>query len=70
MMCWGMEFTSSEYVAKHLYDWAKARWPEVSAIRIYETPQNNGGVSGGMNKADTSLPGLSGQPIANGKMDH
>ena len=23
-----------------------------------------------MNKADTSLPGLSGQPIANGKMDH
>ena len=35
----GDEFTSSEYVAKHLFDWAKARWPEVSAMRIYETPK-------------------------------
>ena len=32
--------TSTEYLAKHLYDWSKKRWPEVSAVHVMETPKN------------------------------
>lgn len=32
--------TTAEYIAKHLYDWSKARWPEVSAVRVHETPKS------------------------------
>ena len=35
----GDAFVSTEYVAKHFYDWCHARWPEVSAVRVYETPK-------------------------------
>ncbi|MGK0272878.1 MAG: 6-pyruvoyltetrahydropterin/6-carboxytetrahydropterin synthase, partial [Cocleimonas sp.] len=31
--------TTAEFMAKFLYDWAKAKWPEVSAMRISETPK-------------------------------
>ena len=31
--------TSAENVARHLYDWCKARWPQCSAVRVSETPK-------------------------------
>ncbi|NLJ93252.1 MAG: 6-carboxytetrahydropterin synthase QueD [Aeromonadales bacterium] len=31
--------TTAERLAKHLFEWAKARWPEVSAIAVSETPK-------------------------------
>ncbi len=31
--------TSAENLAKFLYDWAKARWSQVSAVRVSETPK-------------------------------
>lgn len=33
--------TSAESLAKHLYDWCKKRWPEVSAVRVQETPRSS-----------------------------
>lgn len=30
---------TAENLARHLYDWCRARWPEVSAVRISETPR-------------------------------
>ena len=30
---------TSEWLARTLYDWAKARWPEVTAMRVSETPK-------------------------------
>ena len=30
---------STEYLAKHFYDWCKERWPEVAAVRVQETPK-------------------------------
>lgn len=35
----GDDCVTSEQLAKHLYDWCKARWPEISAIRVAETPK-------------------------------
>lgn len=31
--------SSAENIARFLYDFAKARWPEVAAVRISETPR-------------------------------
>lgn len=33
----GHDRTTSEVIAKWIYDWCKARWPEVVAVRISET---------------------------------
>jgi 6-pyruvoyltetrahydropterin/6-carboxytetrahydropterin synthase len=35
----GHDQTTSEVIAKWIYDWCKARWPEVVAVRVSETPQ-------------------------------
>ena len=35
----GENNTSAEQIAKYLYDWANARWPEVVAVRVRETPK-------------------------------
>lgn len=31
--------TSAENLAKHLFDWAKSRWGQVTAVRVSETPK-------------------------------
>jgi 6-pyruvoyltetrahydropterin/6-carboxytetrahydropterin synthase len=31
--------TSGEYIAQHLYHWAKQRWKQVLAVRVSETPK-------------------------------
>lgn len=31
--------TSAENLAKHLFDWAKAHWPETIGMRVSETPK-------------------------------
>lgn len=35
----GHDQTTSEVITKWLYDWCSARWPEVAAVRISETPK-------------------------------
>lgn len=30
---------STEHLAKHFYEWCSSRWPEVSAVRVQETPK-------------------------------
>lgn len=35
----GDECVTAERLARHLYDWARARWPEVSAVSVSETPK-------------------------------
>jgi 6-pyruvoyltetrahydropterin/6-carboxytetrahydropterin synthase len=30
---------TSEQLARHFYDWCKTRWPEVTAVRVSETPR-------------------------------
>mgnify|MGYP002713022144 CR=1 FL=1 len=35
----GDDQVTAELMAKHLYDWCKAKWPETSAVRISETPK-------------------------------
>lgn len=30
---------TSEYLAKHFFDWCKERFPETSAVRVSETPK-------------------------------
>jgi len=35
----GNDGTTAERMAKHFYDWCKARWSEVSAARVSETPK-------------------------------
>ena len=37
----GENNTTAEQIAKHIYDWAKSRWEEVSAVRVRETPKTN-----------------------------
>ncbi len=37
----GDDQVTAEHLAKHLYDWCKARWPEVSAVRVSETPKTH-----------------------------
>jgi 6-pyruvoyltetrahydropterin/6-carboxytetrahydropterin synthase len=34
----GHDQTTSEVIAKWIYDWCKQRWPEVVAIRVSESP--------------------------------
>ncbi len=34
----GHDRTTAEVISKWLYDWCKARWPEVVAVRVSETP--------------------------------
>lgn len=31
--------STAENLARHLHDWCKARWPEVVAVRVSETPR-------------------------------
>jgi 6-pyruvoyltetrahydropterin/6-carboxytetrahydropterin synthase len=31
--------TSAEALARHFYDWCKARWPQTAAVRVSETPK-------------------------------
>ena len=35
----GHDDTTAENLAHFLYDWAKQKWPEVTAIRVSETPK-------------------------------
>ena len=35
----GHDSVTAEFLAKSLYDWCKARWPETSAVRVSETPK-------------------------------
>ena len=35
----GHNRTTAEVIGKWLYDWSKARWPEVIAVRVQETPK-------------------------------
>jgi len=35
----GDDGVTAERMAKHFYDWCAARWPEVSAIKVSETPK-------------------------------
>ncbi|WP_343312936.1 6-carboxytetrahydropterin synthase QueD [Brucella sp. BE17] len=35
----GHDGVTAEYLAKHLFDWSHARWAEVSAVRVSETPK-------------------------------
>jgi len=30
---------TAEHLAKHLYDWSRSRWAEISAVRVSETPK-------------------------------
>ncbi|OUD09331.1 6-carboxytetrahydropterin synthase QueD [Marivivens niveibacter] len=32
-------YSTAENMAKHFYDWCKARWPETSAVKVSETPK-------------------------------
>lgn len=31
--------STAENLARHLYDWCRARWPETAAVRVSETPK-------------------------------
>lgn len=31
--------STAENMAKHFFDWCRARWPEVTAVKISETPK-------------------------------
>jgi 6-pyruvoyltetrahydropterin/6-carboxytetrahydropterin synthase len=35
----GDDGVTAERLAKHIFDWSKERWVEVSAVRISETPK-------------------------------
>ncbi|WP_420549122.1 6-pyruvoyl trahydropterin synthase family protein [Curvivirga sp.] len=35
----GDDLTTAESLARHLYNWCKSRWPEVSAVAVSETPK-------------------------------
>lgn len=35
----GDDGTTAEALAKHLYDWSRARWQDVTAVRVSETPK-------------------------------
>jgi 6-pyruvoyltetrahydropterin/6-carboxytetrahydropterin synthase len=34
----GHDRTTAEEIARYFFEWCKARWPEVSAVRVSETP--------------------------------
>ena len=31
--------STAEALARHFFDWSRARWPEVAAVRVSETPK-------------------------------
>jgi len=31
--------STAENLAKHFYDWCKARWPETASVKVSETPK-------------------------------
>ncbi|MBL4767784.1 MAG: 6-carboxytetrahydropterin synthase QueD [Rhodobacteraceae bacterium] len=31
--------TTAENLAKHFFDWCQLRWPEISSVRVSETPK-------------------------------
>ncbi len=33
------EPSTAENLARHFFDWCRARWPEVSAVKVSETPK-------------------------------
>ena len=35
----GDDKATAEALAKHFYEWCRARWPEVTAVRVHETPK-------------------------------
>ncbi|HBR68686.1 MAG TPA: 6-carboxytetrahydropterin synthase QueD [Rhodospirillaceae bacterium] len=35
----GDDKTTAEHLARHFFDWCRSKWPEVSAVRISETPR-------------------------------
>jgi len=35
----GDDCVTAERMAKHLYDWCAARWPETVAVKVSETPK-------------------------------
>ena len=35
----GHDRTTAEVIAKWLFDWCRARWPEVTCVRVSETPK-------------------------------
>ncbi|MPV85339.1 6-pyruvoyl trahydropterin synthase family protein [Ostreibacterium oceani] len=35
----GDDCVTAELIAKHLYEWCHARWPEVVAVSVMETPK-------------------------------
>lgn len=36
----GDDNVTAEQIAKYIFDWCKARWSEVSAVRVSETPKS------------------------------
>ncbi len=36
----GDDATSAESLARHFYEWCKERWPEVTAVRVSESPKS------------------------------
>lgn len=36
----GDNHVTAELIAKHFYDWCKEKWPEVTAVRVKETPKS------------------------------
>lgn len=36
----GDDSVTAEQIAKHFFDWCKAQWPEVTAVRVRETPKS------------------------------
>ena len=35
----GDDMVTAERMAKHFYDWCRAKWPEVSAVKVSENPK-------------------------------
>ena len=35
----GHDRTTSEVIAKWIYDWCSVHWPEIAAVRVSETPR-------------------------------
>jgi len=35
----GDDCVTAERMARHLYDWCAARWPETAAVKVSETPK-------------------------------
>ncbi len=33
------DMVTAEFLARHFYQWCRARWPETTAVRVSETPK-------------------------------